>query len=281
MNILGLGRAGVGLAKEFSKYPEYNVHMIDVGLPNKGFTRAMPKQQTAEEYEANCPQFSFLKKLKGELIFCVGGGGKISSATLAVLEQVQHCEISILYVQPDTALLTGDALLQERVTLGVLQQYARSGKFKRLYLTNNTAVEHIVGNVPITSYFETINETIVSTFHMLNVYNHSATVLDTHVGPAEPDRISTFGIVNMDTGVENLFFPLQQITEEILYYAVNSKILETEGSLMDKIRKQISLKTDSVNKVSFGVYETDYVGTQVYCLVHTKIIQEDSLTTRV
>ena len=31
MNVIGLGKAGCNIAKNFNQYPEYNVYQIDVG----------------------------------------------------------------------------------------------------------------------------------------------------------------------------------------------------------------------------------------------------------
>ena len=97
---------------------------------------------------------NFLGGLKGETLFILAGGGAISTASLRILEELNHKEVTILYVQPEIELLTGVQVLRERLVRGVLQQYARSAVFKRIYLVSNPELEKIIGEVPIMSYFD-------------------------------------------------------------------------------------------------------------------------------
>ena len=91
--IIGLGNAGCQIADKFANYPQYNVYKIDVGLKNTKRTFGIKEQNTIEEYETKLPSMrSFFKNVNGEILFVVGGGGKVSSASLAILKSLRKLE---------------------------------------------------------------------------------------------------------------------------------------------------------------------------------------------
>lgn len=275
MNIIGLGSAGVALAKKFERHQEYTVKYIDVNIENTAQSCSIPEYQTVEEYEVNCPFLNdFLGDCDGELLFIVGGSGMVSGASLAILEQLNRCQISVLYIQPDQDFLVGDSALQERTTFGVFQQFARSGLFKRLYLVNNSKVKESLGDISIIDYFEKLNEAIVTTIHMIHVLQHEKPVMGNLKVPVDVARISTFGVMDVNTGEEKMFFSLENITDKNILYAINENSLKNENSLHSTIHNQVKEKMVGDIKVSFGIYPTDYIGSHAYVLSHTKIIQE-------
>lgn len=280
MNVIGLGGCGSALAACFLQYPQYTVYCIDTDdWSKKGAkSKVVKKHKTPEEYEEKFPSLkSFLKGVEGEVLFIVGGSGSISGASLRVLEQVRGCEISVLYVQPNREFLTGNKKLQENVTFGVFQEYARSGLFKRLYLVSNESVVESLGDISISDYYEVINEGISSTLHMINVWNHS----DFSMGNLEDEeiveRICTFGVVNIDSGEEKSFYPLKHITCKKLYYAINEKSLKNEKHLFKQITDQVKVKMGMVERTTYGIYPTDYQSAQVYFLAFTKVIQNEKV----
>ena len=178
MNIVGLGKAGCAIADRFSEYPQYEIYKIDVGLEGKR-CYDVKERSSPEEYEANTPSFKrFFGKIGGETLFIIGGSGSVSAMSLRIVEQIKGtCEISILYIKPDTFLLSEPKKLHEKVTYNVLQEYARSAAVKRIYLVSNPELENILGDVPIVGYYEKLNDLIVSTMHMTNVFLNSDTIL--------------------------------------------------------------------------------------------------------
>jgi hypothetical protein len=54
----------------------------------------------------------------------------------------------------------------------------RSGLFERLFIVSNPQLERILGDVPIMGYNDKLNELLVSTFHMINVYNNNEPVVN-------------------------------------------------------------------------------------------------------
>ena len=107
MDIVGLGQAGCNLADCFSKYPQYKIYKIDVGVEGDRCFNVQ-KQNTPEAYEANTPNFTdFFSDLGQEVAFIVGGAGYISAMSLAILQQIKDKKVSILYICPKQKSLTG------------------------------------------------------------------------------------------------------------------------------------------------------------------------------
>ena len=50
-------------------------------------------------------------------------------------------------------------------------------------------------------------------------------------------RMSTFSLLNYETGEEKLFFDLDIPREKRYYYGVPEKTLQTDGTLLKKIRE--------------------------------------------
>jgi len=282
--IIGLGEAGCNIADKFANYDQYKIYKIDVGLKGleeTGFgdfvqagIYSMPKQASPEDYEEYCPDMKyFFKDTRGEVLFIIGGSGNISGSALRILSHLKHCDINILYIQPDVELLPETKKLQERTTYYILQEYARSAVFKNIFLVSNPTVEEHLGNVPLVGYFDKINEVIVSTLHMINVYNHIKSVTNTFYDPYETARISTFGLVNIDDGTIKPFFPLDNLREMRYYYAINKKNLETDGELFKKIKQQVKTKSQEGIKSSYGVYSTAYEKDYCYTVCYTSTVQ--------
>jgi len=268
--IIGLGSAGCNIADKFARYPQYEIYKLDAGIYGKN-CYFLPEYNTPEEYEAHIGDLTnVFSEIAGDILFIIGGSGNVSGGALRALEQLQHCSINVLYIEPDIGLLSGGRKLQERMTYYVLQEYARSGLFERLFIFSNLQLENILGDVPIMGYNDKLNELIVSTIHMINVYNNIEPVVKNFSDFKEQTRISTIGISNLEND-KKLFFPLDSIREMRYYYAINRDKLETDGTLMRKITENVKNEADI--DVSYGVYATDYADDYVYCVANASIIQ--------
>ena len=268
--VIGLGSAGCNIADYFAQYPQYKVYKIDKGMYGKN-CHFLPKYDTPEEYEAHIGDLStFFSGVSGDVLFVVGGSGCVSGATLRILEQLNYCNINVLYIEPDVDTLSGKRKLQERLTFYILQEYARSGLFERLFLISNPNLENVLGDVPIIGYNDKLNHLLVSTFHMINVYNNNEPIVKNYSNFKENTRISTIGISNLESE-NNLFSSLDNTREVRYYYAINREKLETDGTLMRKITENV--KNENNIDVSYGVYATDYADDYVYCIANTSMIQ--------
>lgn len=275
-NVVGLGAAGCNIADVFSKTSSnYKCYKLDVGLSKSGKSFPLKEHNTPEEYEINPPKLkTFFKNISGDVLFCVGGSGDVSNATLVILEQLKHCKISVLYVKPDLSFLGVQEKLQENMVFGVLQELARSGVFERLYIVSNPHIEEALGGLPMIGYFEKINEAIVSTFHMINTLKQMKPVAATEAIPPLGARISTFGFTDAKKNVDHPFFPLDMVTDIVYLYAYNQQILESKKNLLTEVKTAIRERVGEEKKrVTFNVYATNYDEIFVYFLGHTSIVQ--------
>ena len=239
MKVVGLGKAGCQIAKVFSKFPPYEAYGIDV---QKDADITIKKRKTHEEYEKHFPSLKKKLKFSGEDVLVVmGGSGTISGAALRLLEQLQSNQLTVLYIQPDLDLASETQKMQERIVKNVLQEYARSGMIECVILVDNLLIERGIGEVPIMGYFDVVNQALVNTLHMINVFKHTPPVIDTTSKLHELTRVGTFGTANLATGEEKKFFPLLAPTERVFYYAIPEEDIDGDPKLLSKIKKQIKV----------------------------------------
>ena len=270
--IIGLGAAGCNIADEFAKYSQYKIYKIDNGLDGlrQEGVYDMPWQDSVERYEERCPDMTnFFKNVSGEVLFVVGGSGNISGAALSILQHLKHCDINVLYIRPEIELLSTLKSRHEWVTFNVLQEYARSGVFKRIYLISNPFLEIFIGGAPVVGYYDRLNNMIVSTMHMINVYNHNEPVNSTFSEPEDMCRISTIGLSDLEKNEKKWFFSLDDVEEMRYYYAINIEELENNSELFKTIRDQVK----GEKKAGYSIYSTNYEQNFVYTVSYTSEIQ--------
>ena len=272
--IIGLGRGGCAIADAFAKYSQYKAYKLDVGLVEGQYTFPLPRAVKYEDYERKCPDLtSFFKEVDGEILFVIGGGGKISTSALSILSYLQRCEINVLYIKPDLSFMGKDAQLLDNMVYNVLQEYARSGVFKRLYLVDNVILEQVTPDVTIKNFYYKLNEAVVSTLHMINVFNHNNSIADTFSEPPPSARISTIGFVHPEKNQDKVFFLLDNVSDVVYYYGYNKMRLEEENNLFSQIKNSIKKKNDDEIRITYGIFETDYKQDYIYCIKHSSVIQ--------
>ena len=276
--IIGLGNAGCNIAEKFMQYPQYDVYRIDSEERCGPNFKKIQECFSHEEYEKAFPDISdFLRNAQPPYLFVVGGSGTISGASLCVLEQLKSKDIYVLYVKSDTSLMSRTSQVQDKIVFQVLQQYARSDVFRRMFVVDNSNLEAIYRDIPVVGYYDKLNEVIVSTIHMINVFNNTKSIMDTFSSPIETARISTFGIIDVETGEEKLFYDLTYPREKLYYYSLTKNKLETEGNLLKRLTDQVKEKIEDELKVSYGIYSSAYENDYAYCVAHATLIQEINL----
>jgi len=274
-NIIGLGRAGVNIATTFEQYPQYTTYKISKFVEKGPRTFNLEVCKDPEEYDNYQPPLKkFFKPLAEEGLFVVCGGSIETATALRVLEQLKHIPISVLYIRPDMTYLNEMERLNERVVYHVLQEYARSGVFQRAYLVDNARLEEILKEeLSIKNYYTKINELIVSTIHMINIFKHTPPAMQ-NISPLSPaTRLSTIGVSSIE-GEEKMFFPLDKIREKEYYFGISHDRLSEHGTL-HQIKNYIKVNSTS-EKVNYGVYSTDYENDYIYVEYHSAVIQEQS-----
>ena len=277
--VIGLGKAGCAVADCFAEYPQYQIYKIDEGLESTDRVYSMPQRDTSEEYEANCPDLSgfFADLSEGtNVTFVLAGGGKIAGCSLRIMEQIKHCNLNVLYITPDVGLMGGKKYLLNRISFHVLQEYARSGLLGSMSLIYNPSVEKVVGDVPVRDYYAHLNAALVSSVHMINVFSNTPSVFENVSETEEHHRIFSYGIINPDSGEENLLFPLDKVKEKVYYIGVNSQSLE-DGAYFKKLKNNMREKAEADNvKISFQINETKYEQTYAYVVAYVDEPQNEN-----
>ena len=264
MNVVGLGTAGCAIANSLARYPQYNVYLLDNGLPRKGNQYPIAHQDSHEAYdrsELKLTQFiSRMKKDSKELLFIMGGGGDISGASLQVLRQLHSkykSNIDVMYIKPDVEMLSTTAKKQDKICYSVLQEYTRSGMFRSILLVSNPHIEAAAGKLPIKNYYDNLNNFLSYTHHMVNVFTRTTPLMSSEAGSRPQHvRIYTIGTFDIEKNEEKLFFPLDSIKNTCYYYAIKDERLEEDTSLLETIRGQVRSNTPEGGTCSYSVHSS-------------------------
>jgi len=276
--IIGLGQAGCNIADCFKQYPQYNILKIDTSLKKAKDSIGLKPQSSPELYEeAKLPRGinKFLEDIEPETLF-ITSCGAVSNTALRILEKIKDkTKITLMYVVPQMDNLAGPTKLQNNLLFNVFQEYARSALFEKIILVDNQLISGIMGPVPILKYWDSINQMISSTYHMINIFEHSRPVFTTFTKRIDTARVSTIGLVDFEEEEEKCFFSLDIPREKRYYYAIPQKMLEEDSSLMDKIQKHVKkgVEHDKM-KVGYSVFSTEYDQPLIYCENNSTLIQK-------
>jgi len=274
-NIIGIGNAGCNIASLFLSYPQqYSVYRINSEGKGKKFYK-LSSYNTIEEYENNIPNLKqYFRSVRGEVTVFLSGGNKISGCLLGVLEQIKHCNISIVYIKPELEFVDNIKIQQHNVVYNVIQQYARSAVFKQLIIIQNSQIEQLLGGLTLKDYYARINDFIFYITHSINCFDNSDAVVYNFTNFSEAARIETYVIMDFDTGIETPLFFLDNVREKRYYFGVSEKQIESDNQLSSVIKNKVKEKMIGEIKVSYSIYSVDYEKNVVIGVVKSSQIQK-------
>ena len=275
MIVIGLGKAGCNIAKTFSKFPQYKTYGIDT---NEDADITIRKKDSHEDYDASFPNLKRkLKFTNEEVLLITAGSGRISGGALQLLSQLKNNALSVVYIQGDLSIMSEVQKQQDKVVSNILQEYARSGLLERIILVSNSMLERSIGDMAIVGYYDTLNQAIVNTVHMINVFRHTEPIIGNFITPLNISRIATVGIVDIESdeeeSEEKWFYDLTNVRDVVYYYGINEKDLKNDGTLFRKINYFVKSKIDENLNVSYGVFETSYEQKYCYCIKYSSMVQ--------
>lgn len=276
--VIGLGQAGCNIADQFKQYPQYKIIKLDEGLRKTKSSFGLKRQTSPELYEENLPRgiVKYLQEgVMPETLF-ITSCGMVSGAALSILSKIKdNTSITVMYIIPERTELVGDKKLQNNLLFNVFQEYARSDLFKRVYLLDNQLLSDIMGPVPIMKRWSTMNNLITSTYHMINVFEHTQPVLTTTTTRINTARVSTLGLLDNENNEEKMFFSLDFPREKNYYYGVPKKRLEEDENLMQTIQRNLKSNIDHDKmKTTYSVYSTEYDTLFAYCEKSSTLLQQ-------
>ncbi len=272
--IIGLGSAGCNIAEIFEKNSNYKVKLIDVGIEGENCF-ALKQYKTPEEYEKNIPELdSFFSDVTKKIILIVAGSGKVSGAILSILKQLKNKELNVLYIRPDIELLNSTGRMQDRLTFKVLQEYARSGIFKKIYLTSNQILENVLGDVSILDYNEKLNTLIYNSFNAVLAFDTQECIMDNSTPPKEISRVITFGIYDLESDVEKSFYNFDFVDDKCYHFVINENEIKNNNKLLRIIKNKMKEKASENTKISYKIYSTTLEQNYCYIVYYSRKIQD-------
>ena len=276
ISIIGLGNAASRIAEKFKATKNYNVYTLNSEVEkNSKYKFKLKSYETPEEYEQNIPNLKkFFSTTDEQIQFFVVGSSFSSNYSLGALEQLKDKNVDVIYIQPDSELMTGVPKMLDKIVFSILQQYSRSGLLNSFTVLSNTMIEKSIGNIPIKTYYDKINESIFSTVHYVNYFNHAEPEIGMTSKPLDINRIRTLGLLNVKNLQEKWFYELDMERDICYYLCINKEKLEKEGGLHKKIVDLLKNKPkNAFRRISYAIYETEYQDFGL-CVAHTNAIQE-------
>ena len=275
ISIVGLGNAASSIAEKFKQTKNYNVYTLNSNVSrNSKYKFKLKTFDQPEQYESNIPNVKkFFADVDEHIQFFIVGSSLSSNYSLGILQQLIGKKVDVFYIQPDTELMTGIPKLLDKVVFSVLQEYARSGLLNSFTAISNVLVEQTLGSIPIKTYYERINDSIFSTVHYINYFNHAEPEIGLTAQPLDINRIRTYGILNPKNLEEKWLFNLDMGRDICYYLCINKERLEKEGGLHKRIVDMLKEKPkNAFRKISYAIYETEFDDFGL-CVAHTNAVQ--------
>ncbi len=268
MLIVGLGEAGKNIANLFKPHTKtYKILTFDEG-------EGIDSQESVEAYDEHPIKITSrgLKSHSEGLLF-VCGSGKVAGATLRLLEALQAHKMTVVYLVPDLEFASREEKLRHRVHLGVLQEYARSGKINEVILLSNKVLLDMVGAGSIRKYYEKVNYYIYSTFQNINFCQNVDQDFGKLHNPKEISRISTIGWGQMQ-GEETLLFPLDNITESCYYMNIDEDDLDSNEEILPNCQQIVRANNALERQSSFAIWRNSESENFYFVKHYTHFIQD-------
>ena len=263
--LIGLGRAGCEIVRKFSD--AHKKITIDAGSELLEFN-------SPEDYEEKLTDYAHLLDFEEqECYFFVCGAGKVSAASLRLLELIQTKKINLVYIYPEEIMLSPTQKKLNRVAFNVFQQYARSGLFNSLYLMSNEDISHILPYYSIENLYDYLNDAIVNVFENVIFYLNEKPVMGAHHEPKEISRIRTVEFGNFKENKKNMYFPLDNITETCYINIVSDEDMKNNREMLDTLKDKIRKDTDNNINSSFTVFKAEHEHSFYYAIHFTHYLQ--------
>tara|TARA_Y100000592_G_scaffold15311_1_gene22302 strand:- start:8707 stop:9513 length:807 start_codon:yes stop_codon:yes gene_type:complete len=264
--LIGLGKAGCDIVNRFSD--NYKKITIDAGSE-------LPEFNSPEDYDQKLTDYAHLLDFEEpECYFFVCGAGKVSAASLRLLELIQSKTINLVYIYPEEVMLSPTQKKLNRIAFNVFQQYARSGLLNSMYIMSNEEICSFLPYYSIEDMYDNINEAIVNVFENVIFYLNEKPMLGSHHEAKDVSRIRTVEYGDFNENKKNVYFPLDNVTETCYINIVSNEDMKNNRELLDLLKGMIKENTENNILSSFVVFRSDYEHSFYYAIRFTHYLQE-------
>jgi hypothetical protein len=266
--LIGLGKAGCDIVNKFSD--SYKKITIDAGSE-------LPEFNSPEDYEEKLTNYAHLLDFEEpECYFFVCGAGKVSAASLRLLELVQSKKINLVYIYPEEIMLSPTQKKLNRVAFNVFQQYARSGLLNSMYIMSNEEICSFLPYYSLDTMYDYVNQAIVNVFESVIFYLNEKPLMGSHHEPKQISRIRTVEYGEFKENKKNMYFPLDNITETCYINIVNDEDMKNNKELLELLKNKIREDNENNINSSFVVFRSDYEHSFYYAIRFTHFLQENT-----
>ena len=263
--LIGLGKAGCDIVSGFSD--RHKKITIDAGSE-------LPEFSSPEDYDLKLSNYQHLLDFEEEeCFFFVCGAGKVSAASLRLLETIQGKKVNLIYIYPEEIMLSPTQRKLNKVAFNVFQEYTRSGLLNSMYLMCNETITSMLPYITIENLYEHLNEAIINVFENVIFYLHQQPIMGSHHEPKNVSRIRTIEYGDLTTGKKSLYYPLDNTTETCYINIVSDNEMKTNKDLLSQLKKKILDDRDNSIISSFVVFKSDYEQSFYYAIRFTHFLQ--------
>tara|TARA_Y100000114_G_scaffold40463_2_gene35982 strand:- start:3169 stop:3975 length:807 start_codon:yes stop_codon:yes gene_type:complete len=263
--LIGLGNAGCAIVNKFSD--NYKKFTIDAGSE-------LPEFNSPEHYEQKLTNYKHLLDFdEDECYFFVCGAGKVSAASLRLLELIQDKKINLVYIYPEEVMLSTSQRKLNKVAFNVFQQYARSGLIHSMYLMCNETISDFLPSLSIDNFYDGLNDAIVNVFENVIFYLDQDPIMGSHHEPKQISRIRTVSYGDFKEKEKKLYFPLDNMTETCYINIVSDEDMKQNKDILNFFKEKVSKDRENNLLSSFVVFNSDYEKSFYYAIHFTHYLQ--------
>ena len=263
--LIGLGNAGCAIVKKFSG--DYKKITIDAGSE-------LPEFSSPEHYEEKLTNYQHLLDFEGdECYFFVCGAGKVSAASLRLLELIQHKKINLVYIYPEEILLSRTQKKLNRVAFNIFQEYTRSGLLNSMYLMCNETIANMMPQITLENFYDGLNEAIVNVFENVIFYLDQDPVMGSHHEAKNISRIRTVSYGDFEDNGKKIYFPLDNMTETCYINIVSNEDMKKNKDILNILKEKVIKDRENNLLSSFVIFNSNYEKSFYYSIHFTHYLQ--------
>ena len=263
--LIGLGKAGCAVVDKFSD--SYKKITIDAGSE-------LPEFSSPEDYEQKLSNYQHLLNFdEPECYFFVCGAGKVSAASLRLLETIHHKIVNLVYIYPEEIMLSSTQKKLNKVAFNVFQEYTRSGLLNSMYLLCNESISNLLPSITIDNFYDHLNDAIVNVFENIIFYLDQKPILGSHHEPKRVSRIKTVSYSDFESNEEKIYFPLDNTTEICYINIVSNDDMRENKEILNILKEKVMKDRENNLLSSFAVFNSDYEKSFYYSIHFTHYLQ--------